>query len=239
MSSASPNLGRFDFSEVDDAPDGPGLYAWYGQIAIGHPDWNPPGCDDYEGANRLLRLLIKHSQRFVGGQIDVGATYSFDAKWFGRLEDRAAEEFTDILSQSGPRKQKKDPFFALKTIVADPASRRILVNLLSTTTPNITAPIYIGKAKSLRNRLLQHTRQILRLHERVLQNPEFRDRLPLKPRFADRAVSLGFSPSLLHVFTWDLTPFVSDAMSRETLVRLARALETLLNRWHRPLLGRK
>lgn len=211
----------------------------YGQLSIGLHDWNAADSDDDEGGRRLLRLLVKHSQRFVGGQMDVEARYSFDTRWTGRLGDTAGKEFAEFLSPMSSNTPRPDPFSVLKSVVSDKSTRRVLVSVLQSTVPTIAAPIYIGKARSLRSRLAQHHDQILRLHERVSTDPEFRNRLPLKPRFADRAVSLGFTPSLLHVFTWDLSPFVSDSLPIAKLARLANGLESLLNRWHKPLLGRK
>lgn len=220
--SPKPKIRKHAFSEIDQTPTGPGLYAWYAITTIGRRDWEPDvndkGAD--KGRENLRRLLAKHTCRFAGAELHITAKSSFEKKWHGKLI--SDESIGGDLTKWVP-----------PDVLSDPKLRGAFSNALSATTPQLAAPLYIGKAICLNTRLRYHRDKISRLQRRRSD-----EQIPNPKEFAERAVNLGFNDSTLEVYTWDLSEFSNEGFSNAQLESVALAIETLLNRWHRPLLGR-
>jgi hypothetical protein len=188
------------------------------------------------GIDNFLRLLANHTRRFSQIKLRVSAQSSFDTEWEGILEDTAIESLAQMLHGLSTTVEEESTFHAT---IHDPKLRELFAMVLNIASPIIAAPVYIGRAKCLRSRLKDHGDRISLLHRRCADDPSYRDRLPEKDVFADRAVKTGFTDSSLEVHTWDLIEFRDAGFTDEQLTAIAISLELLLNRWHRPLLGRK
>jgi hypothetical protein len=244
------HLKRLTIDEIRQAPASPGLYAWYGTIVAGPPDWEQDlQGDKDQGEVNSRQLLRSHTSRYHGPKLEVQATGGFSTVWSGSIEDSSNQKLQEVLdSEQRWEDDPDDPDFyhpapKLQQTLADPASRKLLFQALGVCTPVFASPLYIGIAKNLNARLGQHSRMMFKLwdvysrdpakFELVLQNQKF------KGQFAVRAVQRGFSPETVEVWTFPLETINEDHLSREQLRVIAEALEWLLNRWHRPPLGRR
>jgi hypothetical protein len=233
----TPTLRRYAFRDVAEAPKGPGVYAWYAKAPIGPRDWQQcifEGRD--QGVDNFMRVLAAHTRRFANINLRVSAESSFDTAWEGTLKDTAMDALADVLGGMTTTDEDESTF---RSVVHDAELRQVFASVLANTAPAVASPIYIGKAKLLADRLQDHTSRISLLLKRCRLNRAYLDRLPEKDEFADRAVKMGFNDESLEVYTWDFTQYEATGFSKEKLNALAVSLEFLLNRWHRPLLGRK
>ena len=111
---------------------------------------------------------------------------------------------------------------------------------IGSSTPFAAAPIYVGVAKNLNDRLRQHTEQLFKLAELIRKNPENKRKLleSDKSTFASRALATGFNEDTVVVWTLNLDSLF-QGVEREDLRAVAESAEWLLNRWHKPLLGKR
>jgi hypothetical protein len=232
-----PRLQRYAFRDIDQSPLGPGIYAWYAIAPVGRRDWEPCIRGDRDlGAHNFLRLLANHTRRFAQITLKVSAESSFDTEWKGVLEDTGIESLAQMLQGSQTTAEDES---TLRALVNTPALREVFATALNATSPILASPVYIGRATCLKTRLKDHSDRISLLTRRCNEDPSYRDRLPEKDIFADRAVKTGFTDSTLDVHTYDLTPYRDAGFTDEQLTAVAVSMELLLNRWYRPLLGRK
>lgn len=113
-----------------------------------------------------------------------------------------------------------------------------MVKLLPKCTPFLAAPIYIGVTDSLKERLRSHVSGLRRMQSGLRGESPPKDFDGDESEFAVRAAKMGFNVENLYVVT--LTTADSDDRLDEDQVRsISEAVEWFLNRWHRPLLGKK
>lgn len=228
----------YELSQIDAAPADPGIYAWYGELSIGPRDWREDiKADIDEGEKNFRSLISRHTTRYCSVPLDVEAKSNFECKWQGVLTDNGGTNLTKILNAESI--ETKDFENKVRKCIRNVTMRELLSKILTSTTPFFSAPIYIGKAKNLNNRLNTHKSHFLSLSQQLLENPSIMDNLPLDDQFASRAVKLGFKESNLKVYAINLLPFIEAGISIEEVVELAETAEFFLNRWHKPILGRR
>jgi len=240
---------------VSEAPESVGLYAWYGRVDAGEADWR---FDPVEGADagtgRFLGLLARHSSRHQPQPIFMTGVGPFASVLTGELQDRTQDSLQKALAWRGeaepePSGQNNSggPGYdeertAKVHMAAESAEhRKALAAILGAATPLLTAPLYIGVAKNLRVRLGTHASQVFKAAKFVRDNPDGREQLLQgdKPSFAARAVAAGFSPDNLVVWTLNLDKLLAELSDVEKKRAIAEAAEWFLNRWHRPIFGRR
>lgn len=239
------HVEAFSCLDVDEAPDSPGLYAWYGTLKVGPQDWEMKlsGGDDL-GHRACRTLLQKHTTRHASPPLALEGRGAFATVWKGDLRDMTAETLSAILAQEAaasedtPGEQYPSQ---LQEVLGSPRTREILLKVLQIATPILAAPVYIGVATSLRNRLKQHTELLYKLSKHVDKNPDARREMQKlqKTYFASRAVSMGFNPDSLTVWTLNLSSVYPKKEDQDALRMIAESAEWLLNRWYRPMLGRR
>ena len=232
----SPTLSQYSFRDISEAPKGPGVYAWYAIAPIGARDWQSciSGGRD-QGVDNFMRLLATHTLRFSNVNLRVTAESSFDTSWEGTLKDTGMETLAQMLEGVSTTTEEESTF---RSVIHDARLREVFASLLANATPAMATPLYIGKSKFLPQRLKEHTSRISLLLNRCRKDRTYLDRLPEQDIFADRAVKMGFNDESLVVYTWDLIQYRAAGFSDDQLHAIAVSLEYLLNRWHRPLLGR-
>ena len=238
---------RFTLETFSQAPKATGIYAWYAQLNAGIKDWELDIVDGNDaGTNRLRNLLKRHTDRYCLRELETTASGSFSQNWTGQLKDNTAKILQDTLSTSGNDQeensydQKRAP--KLQASLESRDARLLMVKALELAMPVLSAPIYVGVASCLNTRLSQHVNEINKLSSAANDNPEVRETLreKRKSNFAARAVASGFTPESLQVWTCNLDLLVEDLESQSQDARtVAEAVEWLLNRWHRPYLGRR
>jgi hypothetical protein len=237
---------RLAFNELDQAPDSTGLYAWYGMLRSGRGTWGvhiQQGAD--QGEARSRRALHLHADHFASAPLDVTVESAFSARWSGELLDdtsaslRATLENNEELTRGGGDRAAAPK---LQATLHTSTMRKTLFDVLERSAPILSAPLYMGVAESLRGRLATHAHNLqVHLRHSARDSNYFNNLDDPKARgtFAFRAARKGFSPDSLEVWVLDLAAFAEEGMDDLQLREVAEASEWLLNRWHRPQLGRR
>lgn len=244
----SPAIDSFMCSEVDRAPVGPGLYAWYSVLGIGPRDWEldvENGCD--AGINRLRHALEAHTGRHHPQPMRVEARGAFSQYWGGLAEElsgRALQAALRGIASNQPDSDVETSVPHLSLSLERPDLRRVLVTLLHAATPILSSPLYIGVTDGLQGRLKKHASSVMKLSHHVGSSAERRSKLLEKartsPKFSIRAVAAGFSPETLVVWTLDLNTLLHpEAIKTSDARAVAGTAEWLLNRWFHPAFGKR
>jgi hypothetical protein len=240
------HVEAFSCLDVDEAPDSPGLYAWYGTLKAGPQDWEMKLANGNDLGHKACRsLLQKHTTRHASPPLAMEGRGAFTTIWKGDLRDTTAETLANILAQDGATTEDAasgDPYPGqFQEVLASERTREILLKILQIATPILAAPVYIGVATSLRTRLKTHTDLLFKLSKHVDKNPDARHELQklTNTKFASRAVSMGFTPDSLTAWTLNLTSVYPQKADQDALRMVAESAEWLLNRWYRPMLGRR
>jgi hypothetical protein len=241
----------FSIATVSQAPKATGLYAWYAKLNAGIKDWELDIVNGSDaGVNRLRSLLKRHTERYYVRELDATAMGAFSETWSGKLYDQTAEVLQSALADNRSFKDnvdydtKRAP--KLQLTLESPDKRLLMVKALEAALPIMSSPIYIGVADCLNTRLSNHAREINRFTSVVIKDPDSRQRLreSRKTSFAVRAIAAGFAPEHLQVWTFNLDELIVDLEKElggeicDSRV-IAEAVEWVLNRWHRPYLGRR
>jgi hypothetical protein len=227
------------FLDLATAPDSPGLYAWYGALSLSPADYRDEVVDGVNlGPRRLRQSLARHTTRFDPRPRRLSARSEFGGRWRGELHDTGRAAIRRLLL--GPSVSDEGIEEALGAATSSELLRRELVSILQSAQPYLTAPLYIGVTNSLRRRLREHADLYNELRDAVAGEPERlmnikRATENTRTEFAHRAVAAEFEPENLSVYVW---PYASS-LSANDVDRLLRSAEWLLNRWHRPVLGRE
>ncbi len=239
----------FTCSTVEQAPAAPGIYAWYSLLGAGPKDWDYEVVDGSDaGIGRLRSLLEKHTARHEAQTLRMEATGAFAQRWVGEVRETSNRALQRVLSGEDVDEGSDASYGKIapkmRATLDNPQMRKALVRILQVSTPLISAPLYIGVATELRQRLQQHADEIVKVSHLVAGNAEKRNAVLEKGRsagrFALRAVGAGFTPESLVVWTLNLESMLEDQGLKTDKVRdVAEAAEWLLNRWYRPALGKR
>jgi hypothetical protein len=230
---------HYPFLEVARAPDSPGLYAWYGSLALFPADYRD---DVVEGVNlgvvRLRESLARHTARFDPRPRRLSGRSEFGARWRGQLQDFGRTTIRGKIIR--PAESSSGIDASLHASTSDEYLRGDLVSLLRAAQPTLASPLYIGVTNSLRRRLREHVNLYNELKDAILRDSDHLAALKRsieneRTEFAHRVVAAEFEPENLSVYVW---PYASS-LSPSKVDSLLRSAEWLLNRWYRPLLGRE
>jgi hypothetical protein len=243
---------RLAFNELDQAPDAPGLYAWYGVLrSAGRGTWGVEiehGAD--QGVARSRRALHLHTEHFASAPLAVSVESAFSASWSGELKDNtfaSLKASLESIEESTLEESDRATAPKLQTSLHTPTMRRTLFDVLEKSAPILASPLYIGVAESLRSRLATHSHNI-HVHAKRSEKTSDYFKNVTDPKtlgtFAFRAVRQGFKPDDLEVWVLDVAAAAAATPSDRgpevhQLREVAEACEWLLNRWHRPQLGRR
>jgi hypothetical protein len=218
---------HFRFSEVAQAPNGPGVYSWYYRIEL--TDKDIATCIE----NVELENNPEIKEAIVHAFLDTHLfRYYKEVPYFVALSGQLKPRYEGLIDH------RNDVSASLiRRLAATPANLYELKRTLRLAIPLFASPIYIGVATRLRERLMQHVRLIDSLqHLRAsavddlyvpaqgANEEEDRDH-----KFAyEVSMVRGFRPSSLIVNTLELP--VDDSIRYD--------LENILNRINYPLCGR-
>ena len=205
------------WTEIDLAPDSPGVYAWYSRLAISRAD--------IEQIVAKVEAAKKESEQAARAEVE---------KALDRFIFNPYRESPYRVHLRGPLKprfsgevdhepSKSDSLMA--RLVQNPERFRAIAGILSNAAPWFTAPLYIGMALNLRSRLRTHKNKIL----------EFRDNWGSGAMqdtgdagFASQVVARGFDPTNLFVHVAEVN--VDNGEHND--------IENILNRINYPIFGR-
>ena len=204
---------QFKLTEVGQAPNAPGVYVWYGCLVLGEAD--------RASTKSLLNVLNGLSSRLERQRMQRRARLNFGLEWNGWIE--TVSELPDNTT----------------TLDAGlmPEARQLVCELLLRAEHLFFQPLYIGKAeRSLRQRLSQHAEEFLRLRALQAETPSA-GALEGEDDFAQRAAKLGFSEDNLCCYALPVGSGL--AMDDAEIGKAISLVESYLNHWAAPLLGRR
>lgn len=205
------------WSEIDTAPETSGVYAWYSRLAISKADVaaiikNVKEAQ-HKGEREARQIVEEALDRFVFGPFrespyQVTLRGPLKPKYSGPVEHEPAK------SES-----------LVGRLASDPERLRPIADILKGAAPWFTAPLYIGMAIDLRQRLRQHRDKIsqLREHDGNLNADD-----SYEAGFARQVVARNFDPTNLFVFYTEIEVESSEHND----------IENLLNRINFPIFGR-
>lgn len=225
----------FKAPDVHLADEVPGLYAWYATLTFGAADWQTDlDADGMDlGMSAFGQLLNLQTSRLAPPNIRIGAVGHLWARWSGPLNEGGSSDIRRAIAQthkvpsSGPE--------ALRRVMQREDLRQATAEALASCAPHVAAPIYIGVAINLRDRLKTHLKSLRDAIDAMNNNG---GQVPDDQRttFGGRAAAAGFDEDALSVAVFPVAEAVNDLDDRRTV---AEATEFLLNRWARPILGRR
>jgi len=205
------------WSEIDLAPETPGVYAWYSRLAISKAD-----IDAVVNRVRIARQESETKARVeVEDALDrfIFNPYRetpYQVALRGRLKPKFSGEVLHEPSKSDS---------LIGRLASNPERFRTVSEVLKTAAPWFTAPLYIGMAINLRIRLKQHRNKIVELRD--LQGQASIDD-PADAGFANQVVARNFDPTNLFVHIAEVNVETGEHND----------LENILNRINYPIFGR-
>lgn len=227
---------RFPMLSVDEAPKGPGIYAWYSKFRASPHDWafspGPAGTD--EATSGFFELVRRHAQQFEPLLLSLYGSGAYGAKWAGSLrmdfpfrEDQKSDPGGD------------QPAGRLWQAIQGEDARRLIATMLEFVTPYFSTPLYIGVAANLRERLVQHRSDYSKTYEYIQKNPQDKEQIKEKGgTFGARAAARDIAIENLEAWTIDLTS-EEQAIPASQLKDISEDVEWLLHRIYSPILGRR
>ncbi|WP_281850029.1 hypothetical protein [Dyella sp. GSA-30] len=207
----------FTWAKLNEAPDGPGVYAWYVRLFLGDADL------------RAFESEVEAKRDRADGQANQVVSGMLDRHFFHPFQETPYKVRLD-----GPLKPKYRGELAhesssseglVERLVANPSRLRPIANVLNLAAPFFTAPLYIGMATNLRHRLLQHKGMI----NDFADNPGLTGSDEGSAGFAKQVIKRGFNPTQLFVACIPI-----EGIDQQEQVDL----ENILNRINFPIFGR-
>lgn len=207
------------WSEIDQAPEAPGIYAWYARLAISQADVEVVVKRITEAKQRgdaHARIEVEKAlDRFIFSPY---RETPYQVSIRGQLKPRYSGEVIHEPSKSES---------LIGRLAENPERFRVVCEVLKTAAPWFTAPLYIGMATNLRNRLRQHRNKIVELRD-LQGQVTFDD--ATDAGFANQVVARNFDPTNLFVHITEVKVGVDTSEQND--------LENILNRINYPIFGR-
>lgn len=218
MSQINNQPKKFPYVELATAPRSAGVYAWYASLSIYASD-----LDEFE------RTLAKLNNNRVDAMKYVETTLDnlFLKKY---REDEFQITLRGALKPKYEGEAKHVPLASaglIERLIEDPTRLRVIADAINTAAPFFTAPLYIGMAKNLRERLMRHKNTIDSMYDSLksVSAPDLKDG---DAGFARQVVARGFNPTSLFVYIHEI-----DVRTNEQV-----DIESILNRINFPIFGR-
>jgi hypothetical protein len=206
---------RFRYEELWQAPDVPGIYAWYVM-----PNVRPDSVVDLKSDMTKLALQLVQPAR----RVEISGDLQFQLTGDAQQVPYTSERFSALIEST----------------IESARERHLFAKILNVSAGYCMTPLYIGVATSLRTRLHTHQRLIeaakeweVPFDDRTAEGNEWM----VNARFlAERIVQRGIRRTSLYV---DAYPLDHDGVPRDISRKTCEAVETFLNRIVFPPLGRR
>lgn len=205
------------WSEIDQAPETPGVYAWYSRLVISKAD--------IENVIQRVNESKVHGEAYARVEVeDALDRFIFnpyrETPYLVTLRGQLKPKFKGEVAHEP---SKSD---SLITRLAEKPERfRAVADVLKTAAPWFTAPLYIGMAINLRSRLRQHRTKIIELRD-LQGEAKFED--ATEAGFANQIAARNFDPTNLFVHITEVNVDTGEHND----------LENILNRINYPIFGR-
>lgn len=216
----------FPMTDVTSLPSGAGLYAWYAVPVT--------GPEDVASSSALGGRLASHTLTLRHPPIALDVRWHLGAMWTGELPEGGITGFARLIEDlaSGAR---STPGAELSRALHDPVHRPMLAELLFHAAPRLAAPIYVGVAKGLRKRGMDHRRDYENARADLAAGDD-----PLT--VAGNTLGARLAVARIPPEALWITPYPVASLDKLTDVewrRIAEAAEFVVNRWQHPLFGRR
>lgn len=211
-------VGRaLTWSEIDLAPETPGVYAWYSRLVISKAD--------VDAVVNRINEARQHGEVQARAEVEdaldrfIFSPYRetpYQVALRGQLKPKFSGEVMHEPSKSES---------LVGRLATNPERFRTVSEVLKTAAPWFTAPLYIGMAINLRSRLRQHRNKIVELRD--LQGQASIDDVA-EAGFANQVVARDFDPTNLFVHIAEVNVDTGEHND----------LENILNRINYPIFGR-
>lgn len=202
------------WSEIDQAPETSGIYAWYTRIIISTADVNQIITE----TNAAQAMGPAHARVVIESALDkfIFSPYKespYQVAIKGQLKPK-------YIGEAVHEPVKSDAL--IDRLANDPDRIRVITDVLRGVAPWFTAPLYIGMAKNLRQRLRQHRNKIVELRDQHGRDSS------AEAGFANQVVARNFDPTNLFVHIAEVNVDTGEHND----------LENILNRINYPIFGR-
>jgi hypothetical protein len=218
---------QYRFNEVARAPDVPGVYSWYYRIELADRDIavciaDVEAASDLPSKEQVIRTFLdRRLFRYYKEE-----PYSVEVS--GPLKPRYAgfvEHISEISSS------------LCKRVAEQPQRLNDIKTALGNTVPRFASPIYIGVAKALRTRLMQHVRLIESLQQ--LKASAFSSAMMAGTTSEEEENDHKFAFEVTMLRDFATSSLVVNALELSIDDAIRYDLENILNRINYPLCGRK
>jgi hypothetical protein len=211
-------VGRaLTWSEIDLAPETPGVYAWYSRLAISKADIDAivkrVNEAKLDGEAKAREEVEDALDRFIFSPYR-------ETPYQVALRGQLKPKFTGEVAHEPSRSES-----LVGRLAANPERFRAISDILKTAAPWFTAPLYIGMAINLRSRLKQHRNKIVELRD-LQGHGSIED--AAEAGFANQVVARNFDPTNLFVHIAEVNVDTGEHND----------LENILNRINYPIFGR-
>lgn len=205
--------------EIETAPEGPGVYAWYSRLVISKADIEnvikrvneARSKSDYDARREVEEAL----DRFIYSPY---REMPYTVALRGQLKPRYSGEVSHEPAKSDS---------LIERLAKEPERFRVIADILKTAAPWFTAPLYIGMADNLRVRLKQHKTKIVELRDHQSASAPGDQ---VEAGFANQIVARRFDPTNLFVHISEVNVSAGDREQND--------IENILNRINYPIFGR-
>jgi hypothetical protein len=205
------------WSEIDLAPETPGVYAWYSRLDISKADIDAI----VKRVNEAKLIGDQQARAEVEDALDrfIFSPYR-ETPYQVALRGQLKPKFSGEVAHEPTTSES-----LVGRLAANPERFRTVSDILKTAAPWFTAPLYIGMAINLRSRLKQHKSKIIELRD--LQGHGAIDDMA-EAGFANQVVARNFDPTNLFVHIAEVNVDTGEHND----------LENILNRINYPIFGR-
>lgn len=213
----APTGRALNWSEIDLAPETPGVYAWYSRLVISKADIDAV-------IKRINDAKLRGDAQARAEVEDALDRFIFspyrETPYQVALRGQLKPKFNGEVAHEPSRSESLVGRLAVK-----PERFKAIAEILKTAAPWFTAPLYIGMAINLRSRLRQHRNKIVELRD--LQGHGSIDDVA-EAGFANQVVARSFDPTNLFVQIAEVNVDTGEHND----------LENILNRINYPIFGR-
>lgn len=215
----TPNFGKaLTWSEIEQAPNSPGIYAWYSRLEISRAD--------------IEQVIRKINTAKLAGDAQARAEVEDALDRFIFNPYKEAPYQVSLRGQLKPKYDGEVSHEASKSeslilrLMDNPERFRAMAKILKLAAPWFTAPLYIGMAIDLKVRLRQHRDKIVELRDQSQGQSTTAN--VADAGFANQVVARNFDPTNLFVHIAEIDVDTSEHND----------LENILNRINYPIFGR-
>ena len=209
---------KLSYSDLSIAPQTSGVYAWYSSLRIGARDLHDFEQTVIEIRDDRAKAVVYVEERLNSLLFKKYREDDYQIVLQGALKPKYEGDARHV-----PRPSTN----LVERLIDDPSRLKIVAEAIGTAAPYFTAPLYIGMAKNLRERLGRHKQLIETLYDSLRS----RNGIEIKDNdagFARQIVARGFDPMTLFVYVHEV-----DVKTNEQV-----DVESILNRINFPIFGR-